>query len=357
MPTRFVSSLLSLCTAGASIAHHGALHADVLNTHTLSPQLIQNQPAPAPTAPKKNSDDERAWAEAMQQGQEAMQQDTNRAIRSYEAAFDLATTTLKDARRTAISASILGDAYMHQGSEEDAVDAYRQAVNILTNELGERHAAIGDPAMKLGRALLVLNRHEEARDSLEQAIACLKNPDRAQLAPLVLSHRFLLYTLARLDDPQAAAEAADRAIEDLRDKLKDSYSGWGEFYNLQGFNWSLLTQEDPTAIPKAVDAFQRSATWHEAHATPDDAGYTEALLGLARAAHDAGQLIPPMLTTKASSVLKPPTTTAALSGSPTPGPVSQPSTKTNTAGLMPLTRCIKASTRPPAKSVSIRSTV
>lgn len=294
MPTRFVSGLLCFCTAGASFAHHGAAHTDAFGKHASGIHLIQAQPAPAPvapTTPNQSSDDERAWSEAIRQGREAMQQgNANRAIRSFEAALDLADTAFKDYQRTAISASMLGDAYMNQGVYEDAVDAYARTVSVLTNQLGAKHAAVGEPAMKLGRTQLFLNRHKEARDSLEQAIECLAKPSREQLPPLVLAHRFLLFTLARLDDPRAAAEAADRAIEDLNDKLKDSYSGWGEFYNLQGYNWSLLTDEDPSAIPKTADAFDRSVRWHEAHATPDDGGYTEALLGLARAAHDAGQL-------------------------------------------------------------------
>jgi tetratricopeptide (TPR) repeat protein len=103
----------------------------------------------------------------------------------------------------------LGTLYTVMGRLEEAVTCYRQATNICAKLKDQRHEGI--TRGNLANALIRSQRYDEARIELSRTLACLESYGHAGQPWRAWS---LLHDLEqRMEDPQAAAEARQRAIE------------------------------------------------------------------------------------------------------------------------------------------------
>ena len=120
--------------------------------------------------------------------------------------------------QTALIAHNLGSVLQENGELDDAIDAYRRAVaatRSMPGETGPRHARTLN---KLGEALMIGGRADEAADYLAEAavIAITSSDELVDISiTILLNHAETLITLGRLVDAESPALDANRVAAAL----------------------------------------------------------------------------------------------------------------------------------------------
>ncbi len=158
----------------------------------------------------------------------------------------------------------LADVLFSTGAYEDAVNHYRKAVALRTEDLGPDHPLLAASLVSLGAALSKLNRGQEALDALGQALAIEKAAlgDRNPILATCLNN--LAYVYEGLGDYDRALETYDEVL----DLLGES---WGADHPDAAFTQinraSVLRRLGH--LPEAIEAARESGRILETAYGPD----------------------------------------------------------------------------------------
>jgi tetratricopeptide (TPR) repeat protein len=184
--------------------------------------------------------------------------DFTQAEQAYRQSLSI-NTQLRDRAGEALSLLELGNLYNFWNRPEQTMSFYRQAADIYT-QLGDQRYE-GFARGNLAMTLIKLQRYDEARPELLQAIECIKPFGHAAEPWKAFAN---LHNLERANgNPQAARKARQQAVQAYLAYRRDGGENHSGIGRLCVAVWQAMQQGDTAEVGQLIGQRLNEPTWQE----------------------------------------------------------------------------------------------